>query len=354
MWAYFWKKFSQCFLVICMIVTTILLVWCYSEYSENDDVVEVSFKKYGKDDDSIYPDISLCFDHPFIEERLKVYDNKLTKSLYTLFLTGQDFNGKWNEKVLDINYENVSLQLKDYLIGDALIFPAESATDSHKNISIKNFSTLSSPINKCFTFHLLTNIRILKVSIALKNSIFTSGIRPKSGFDVALHFPQQIIHSGQFFLRNWPIRTNMSVYSYQMDINVKDIEILRHRRKPSNQCSNSISFDNDTFKEIMESGGCVPPYMDSTLENSLPPCKTKMDLLRAAKKISEAFTGTGEYENTIPPCKEIQRIGVKVEDTDFNSSKLLSGKDMDINLDIPFIIESWFKNCKQFYDILLQ
>ena len=131
-----------------------------------------------------------------------------------------------------------------------------------------------------------------------------------------------------------------------MDINVKDIEILRHRRKPNNQCSNSISFDNDTFKEIMDSGGCVPPYMDTTLGNSLPLCKTKIHLLRAAKKISEAFTGTGEYENTIPPCKEIQRIGVNVEDTDFNCSKLLNGKDMDVNLDISFIYKSWIKNGK--------
>ena len=131
-----------------------------------------------------------------------------------------------------------------------------------------------------------------------------------------------------------------------MDINVKDIEILKHRRKPGNQCSNSISFDNDTLKDIVDSAGCIPPYMDISLKNRLAPCKTQNDLLRISVQFLEAYFRTGEYENTIPLCKEIQRIGVDIVDTDFNSSKILNGTDMDVNLDIPFIYESVVKNGK--------
>ena len=124
-----WARLSQFFQMICIFGAGSLLLWCYSEYSKNEDVVEVSFKKYGKDEESIYPDISLCFDHPFIEEKLKLYDTTLTNSLYAIFLMGEDFDGKWNEKVLGINYENVSLQLKDHVIGNALLYPAKSAYD---------------------------------------------------------------------------------------------------------------------------------------------------------------------------------------------------------------------------------
>ena len=339
---------------ICIIGTAILLIWCYLEYREDEDVVEISFKKYGKDEDSIYPDISLCFDHPFNEDQLKSYDSTLTKSLYTLFLTGQTFFGEWNEIVLDINYENVSLHLKDYMIGDALLFLPERVVDIHNNISLNNFSIVSYPTVKCFTFNIPKHMKISKFAIALKNSIFPAGIRPKSGFDVILHLHQQMLRSRQFVLRNWPIRTSTSAYSYQMDISVKDIEILRLRNKPRNPCSNSISFDNDTLKDIVDSVGCIPPYMDISLKNRLAPCKTQNDLLRISKQFVAAYESAGEYENTISLCKEIQRIGVDVVDTDFNSSKILNGTDMDVNLDIPFIYESVLKNGKLYFDMLLQ
>ena len=131
-----------------------------------------------------------------------------------------------------------------------------------------------------------------------------------------------------------------------MDINVKDIEILRHRDKRKKPCSSSNSYDNDTFKEIIDTVGCIPPYFDMTLGNSLVPCKTKDDLLHAANMLGEAYIGAGKFDHSNPPCTEVQRIGVIVEDTDFNVSKILSGKDLDINLGIPFILEAWSKNGK--------
>ena len=271
-----------------------------------------------------------------------MYDDRLTKSLYTTFLSGKEREGEWHDRVFDINYENVSLQLKDHLIGNAILIPALG----EYNITINNSTVVINPAFRCFTFHLPTQIRLMKFSIALSNSVFSSGKRPKSGFEVALHYPQQLVRSWQFLIRNWPIRTNISAHSYQMDINVKEIEILRHRDKRKKPCSSSNSYDNDTFKEIMETVGCIPPYFDMTLGNSLPPCKTKNDLLQAANMLGEAYIGVGKFDHSSPPCTEVQRIGVIVEDTDFNVSKIQIGKDLDINLDIPFILGSWFKNGK--------
>ena len=339
-----WSKLSHFCQTICIFGAVFALLWCYLEYIKNEDVVEVSFKKYGKDEDSIYPDISLCFDHPYYEEKLKIYDTTLTKSLYTTYLIGQDFFGKWDEKILNINYNNVSLQLNEHLIGKPLLFPAKSATNSYNNITLNNFTTVGYPVIRCFTFHLPSNMKILSFSLGIRNSIFSAGIRPKSGFNVAIHYPQQMVRSWQFFVRNWPVRTNMSARSYQMDINVKDVEILKHRNKPKSPCSDSISYDNDTFKEIIQSVGCNPPYMNLTMDKHLNFCKTKNDLQRIANQVFEAFAGAGKYEKVIPPCKEIQRVGVDVKDTDIQSDKISKGEDVDIDLVIPFIIESWITN----------
>ena len=339
-----WRKLSQFFQIICTVGAICLLSWCFYEFSKNEDVVEVSFKKYGNDEDSIYPDVSLCFDHPFNEDKLKEFDNALTKSIYTIFLTGQDFFGHWEEKALSVDYENVSLQLNEYLVGKAIVFPSGTATAPHKNISINNFTIVAYPICKCFTFHLPIGIKLMSVSIALRNTIFPSGLRPKSGFDIVLHYPQQIVRSWQFFVRNWPMRTNFSSRSYQMDINVKDVEVLKHRNKPKTPCSQSISYDNDTIKDILQSVGCVPPYLKNNIETPFDSCRTKEELQLIANSIFEAFGGAGNYEHVIPPCKEVQRLGVDVADTDFNISKILSGEDVDINLQMPFILESWLRN----------
>ena len=64
--------------------------------------------------------------------------------------------------------------------------------------------------------------------------------------------------------------------------------------------------------------------------------------------IDFGFIGAGKFEKSVAPCNEIQRIGVAVQDTDFNVTKIMSGKDLDINLGIPFILESWFTNGKQY------
>ena len=136
----------------------------------------------------------------------------------------------------------------------------------------------------------------------------------------------------------------MSARSYQMDINVKDVEILRHRNKPKNPCSDSASYDNDTFHEIILSVGCIPPYMNLTMDKHLSFCKTKNDLQRIANQFFEAFAGAGKYEKAIAPCKEIQKVGVDVKDTDINADKIKKGDDLDIDLNIPFIIESWISN----------
>ena len=49
-----WGRLSKFFQIICIIGAVSLLSWCFSEYSKNEDVVEVSFKKDGEDEDSIY------------------------------------------------------------------------------------------------------------------------------------------------------------------------------------------------------------------------------------------------------------------------------------------------------------
>jgi hypothetical protein len=186
-------------------------------------------------------------------------------------------------------------------------------------------------------------VKIITVAVAIKNSVFSSGIRPKKGFQVMLHYPQQRLRSWEFILKNWPRRTNTSSKSYQLDVNVKDIEILKRRKRYAKQCINTNSYDNLTAEEIMQSVGCRPPYWNTNGGASLPACTTKHELQTISTLFYNALEGTGEYENAVPPCNEITKIGVDFVEIDFDINKFESG-DGDVDLDYTTIGEAWTAN----------
>ena len=347
-----WIKVSALFQIACFVAAMGLLIWCFYEYSKNEDVVEVSFKKYGEDSQSIYPDITLCFNNPFYDEELKKHDVNWNSQKYSLFLTGEQSwywdDGMpveyWDERVLEVSYENVSLQLKKHIIGNGMVFPSKTGLSSNSNISIEQIFSFSIFAIKCFTFPLPNGIGITKFVVVIENSVFPSGVRPKSGFELLFHYPQEKYRSGQFRMRNWPTRTNMSSKAYQLDVNVKDVEVLRRRDKYKKPCVDIESFDNVTSKHIFEKIGCFPPYSNLQMDVEIPPCTTKEELKSISKLLIDAYTLSGQYENATPPCNELQKIGVDFVETDFDIEKIFTGSDVDVNLDYNTIMEAWEKN----------
>ena len=79
----------------------------------------MSFKNFHADDTSFYPSISLCF-RDFWE------DNFESKDAYGNFLSGcqdvDDEKCKWNESFAHINYNDVTIDLKEFIIAELLLF----------------------------------------------------------------------------------------------------------------------------------------------------------------------------------------------------------------------------------------
>ena len=330
---------SRCFQIVCIIAVLFLVSWCLWDYCQDEDTTEIIFRKYGQDEDCIYPDVTICGESPYDPKKLKQYGGNISTSLYSTFLVGQDFVGYWDKEILNIDYHKISMDLGEHLIGKALVTSSKFSKMSRTiNISYSN----SFPGYKCNTFHLPSKMRILQVSIAVRNSLFPSGFRPKNGFDLVLHYPQQKLLSWQFITSNWNKRNNETSKSYQTDVNVKDVEVIRRRNKGKEPCVNSKSYDNDTFQIIMESVGCCPPYANQC--SGLPPCSTKEELKSLREMFGEALRGSGSFAKMTPLCNTIQKIGVDYADTDFDIGKLLNGSENDPNLDIERIMQMWNVN----------
>ena len=107
----FFKFGVRIFHYICLVVTIILVAWQIRVYILNNDISRVYYDKFHSSESAIYPSLSLCFGDILLEEKLNEYG--VSKSHYLNFLKGLI----WDEKLLEINYNDVSINLKDHLLG---------------------------------------------------------------------------------------------------------------------------------------------------------------------------------------------------------------------------------------------
>ena len=296
---------------MCIISAFSLQGWCIWEFIKNEDVVEVSFRKYGDGNDSIYPDISICLKSPFYEEKLKNFGIDGLK--YSDFLAGR----YWDPKLLEIDYEDVSFKLENYIIGNIT-----AMTPSFDNIHIHTFHQFATPFVKCFTINVPANTKIAFVFIVLDNSVFPSGTWKKDDFQLALHYPEQRIRGYQFWLTDFQTRANLSNTSFQIDVNVKDIEILRRRQKHKKHCIDKTAYDNLIIDKIIHKTQCIPPYWYKDSKFKLPNCTEKKQFETSAMRYAKEFVGGGAFQDSNPPCHEIQKIGIYVKEFDVNYSDL--------------------------------
>ena len=337
-----WKTLAAIFQMLCILGAATTLLWCCWEYSKNEDVVEVKFRKYADAPESVYPDITLCFESPFIEEKLKLYGEEISTAKYKYFLMGEYFD----ERMLKIDYETVSIQFDRYLLGKILKYSSSKGKIMRDNSSIGTIISIAHVNSKCFTLHTPVGKQVMTVTLKLKNSIFSSGFRPRNAFKVVLHYPEQLHKGWKFVVKNWLPRGEKTSKSYQTDINVKDVEVLRRRNRSNNGCKkNSLSTVNTTREKIMTLGGCKPPYWQD-MSSEIPHCNTQ-DQLEDIRHLNRmAITGTGMFQNEIPPCNEIQKIGFDFFDTDFDVKEVFEDGGTDMDLDMPSIRESWVANSK--------
>ena len=195
-------KVTAFFQLLCVTAAIALVIWCTIEYSKNEDISEVTFKRFMDGPDSIYPDISVCVYDRFNESRLKEYDQNFTASSYAQFVGGKI----WNAKMVKVDYEYVSLNIHDHFIA-ACAQPNGHDLQSCVNkteITTFNFPGYSGFNVKCFSFQPQTDNQqqLTLLYLAFKTSIFPKGTRPASwGFFVLFHYHQQLTRSATLLQR---------------------------------------------------------------------------------------------------------------------------------------------------------
>ena len=118
----------------------------------------MTYKRLHENENDIYPSTSLCFYQPYIEKNFQRYgNNSVNATSYISFLKG----GLWSEEFLNVDYDDVTLNFKDYLLGYE-VYAKNFGTPRRYTFNEKQIeggwtpplNTYSSPDMKCFTVNI--------------------------------------------------------------------------------------------------------------------------------------------------------------------------------------------------------
>jgi hypothetical protein len=265
----FKRSWTSIFHFICSIAAFGLTCWCIYKYMKDEDVSLVSYKRYNSDENSIYPSLTLCFNNPFINEKLKGVGNGINTTTYVKFLKGL----YWDKRMVRIDYDNVTLDIERY-IEEAKIVLSNGSVYNDKG-KVRYYVVMRSSSLKCFSFdpQLLPDVGIEYLVVVLKNSIFPNGYRPThhtfdansgkgGGFEVRFNYPRQVFRSD--FTAKWiweGLGHNATDKWVGMTFKVKNIEVLKRRSKYGLPCNKDWKHDDEKImEEMIQKLQCVPPH----------------------------------------------------------------------------------------------
>ena len=311
------KKITKYFRIICALVTIILTCWCIVKLIRNEDVSLVGFVNFNEDEGKPYPSLTICFWNPFLNEALKMHGSGINTSTYSQFLQGE----LWDERMLSIDYDNVTVSLEDYLYEMGVQYGNFTTRTwskdygymgNHKDTP-KFYISNRDGGSKCYTFTLpyVYNVPVISFYARINTDIFPQGIRtpyPKfngsditeGGFTSFFHLPGQ--HFRSYFDKkySWEDRTNKSK-NYDMFYTIKNIEVLKRRNKYSKPCNSDwIKDDEVVIDALMTSVGCSPHHWK--INSTFQPCSSREQM----KKFK--WPSYNELQKILPPCRAIEKL----------------------------------------------
>ena len=211
-----WKFFTQITFFLCLFTTIMLSIHSLYRYSDNEDVTLVESIKFHSSKDAIYPSLSLCITTPFLRNQFAQYgDNTINEDRYRLFLMGSI----WDEKLLRVDYDNVTVSLADNLIFSYYVKQDWSWRHlSSFEWTPKYYISFRSDREKCFTIlpPYLDHEQLYFFKLIVSNGIFPYG-RCSRCLKTYYHYPGQLLISYYIKKEEWKkrsIRENFEMYFY--------------------------------------------------------------------------------------------------------------------------------------------
>ena len=296
-----WKYGQWAFHVTCILGTVSLQIYCLFRYFWDEDLSSVQYTPFHSHMDAIYPSFSFCFVPPFLENAFEIYEDGINITTYSKFLHGE----LWDERMLAVDYDNVTVSMKGHLILSKIRFQNKSIIDWTSQTQFH--VSFRSATRKCFTLNVpyMEHRLIWDIQLYMKNTMFPHGRRPDPSdnldFYTYFHYPGQRFTTYSTIKYYWNSRANKKS-SYMMAFELKNMDVTSHRNKRREPCiPNWRSHDQMIMDDMMLTTGCRPPFWNTSLELNL--CINGSQMKNFADQPSPSKVNT--YH---PPCQSIERL----------------------------------------------
>ena len=304
------------FHLICTSATIFFVSFCLYKYSLNKDLSQVTFQEFHKTKENIYPSMTLCFANIFYEENLKEYGIQSIDD-YTNYLNGEF----WSDSMVDVDYDNVTINISDYLLGFASWTPdwtyihgdeyfiydhrkyinaIKDGSTSTYNWKPKFYTSYTGNSQKCMTVDIpfTQGKKIWTFGAVFDSTIFPNSTRPSYyEFGIKMHYPGQLLrHQMQKYV--WKSLENKTSAYVTMRFKVQKLEVIRNRETSNKPCNKNWKEDDKTMLlQKISRIGCKPSFLK--INSNSPICKSQNHM-----KMFATFNSS-HYR---PPCQSIQKI----------------------------------------------
>ena len=308
-------------LFVCTSATIGFISLCLIKYALNDDVSQVTFQEFHTNEESLYPSITICLSSILYKQKLKSYGKGINISTYTDFMNGE----YWDDRMLKVDYDRVTLNFSNYLMGIGMWTPdwkfrqgekyflydhreVVKGTSTKTNGSIDKVDVWT-PIfydsyrgidGKCFTIDIpyMPSQKVWTFGAVFNSAIFPGGIRPSYyRFGVKFHYPGQLIDS-KVNKYVWKDRNSNASKYVTMRFKIQKLEVMKHRKTRNYHCNMKMEKNDEIrIRNMLEDIECKPPWLK---ENEfVPVCKNK-EKIKAFLKLNPT--------RYVPACQGIHKI----------------------------------------------
>lgn len=308
------QVFNTFYTTLCVTITLGMSGFWIYKFALDENLFNVELRDYYDTKDDVYPSISMCFNNPFITS-ITNGSGMVSQSILKSYLSGDD-----KFEMVNINYENLTFSLHDYLIKYWVLW--ENGTEEYFLPSNYKWNPLKISYNgfwkhkfyKCYSIEMPVK-DIDSISVLVKNNVFPQGIRPFIfGLLVIFHYPNQLLRPLLTMKYMWKTRKDEDGYAVRFI--PENVEIFRRRSHSfTTNCQKKWEdYDNEVKEYFMQKVGCRPPYQSSKTNLSI--CSTREEMEEVGLRLS-----LGIKRDYPPPCRSMDKINYKYEEVDLSETK---------------------------------
>ena len=336
-----YKQFNVLFHIVCVLITTGIVIWWIHKYSLENLSSSIDFKGYFKTDDDVQPAFSICVDDPKLNEKLELSAPGYNKSTYLNFLKGKVYHEELRN--LDFNHVRFNWSAYFYQTPKAYIVAKDGAKLGRVPMSkywryYTSFIGLRSgnkALTNCLAVEPLSS-SVTNIRLRFNGSIFKNGKRRNYELRVLLHYKRQIIRSYPTTKYLWDPRDNVT--AYRMEFRVQDVEVLHRYNGRHHLCIEDWrNYDKLALETHLNEVGCRSPYHVSETNRSV--CSSKEKMKESLFPISAIF-----MKKFDTPCRSIEKVY-------YTYQEAVTKSIPDGTFEIKFHFNSRYKEIVQYQQI---